>query len=145
MTTLKTIVATTVIAVGGTVAAFTGLHLGQPPADAAPQAQPVKAKTTCTVAMSAKDLAKLAALMNGRQTNAAEQAKVHDRSRTHQKPQVHKKQQTTHRVSTHSGTRSTTNGGATHAQHGTVRTDGHSSSGATHHGGGSGHGSGGHD
>ena len=74
MTTLKTIAATALIAVGGTVAAFTGLHLGQSPADAATQAQPTKAETTYSVTMTAKDIAKLAALMNGQQTKAAAQS-----------------------------------------------------------------------
>jgi hypothetical protein len=144
MTTLKTIAATALIAVGGTVAAFTGLHLGQSPADAATQAQPTKAQTTYSVTMTAQDIAKLAALMNGQQTKAAAQVKAHDRSRTHQKRQVHQKQQTTHRASTHSST----DGGTSYAHQSTSHYygDGHSScGGTTHHSGGSDHGSGGCD
>ena len=57
-----------VIAVGCTVAAFAGLHLGQAPADAATAAQPTKTAATYTVAMSAKDIARLAALMSSKQT-----------------------------------------------------------------------------
>jgi len=59
MTPLKTIVATAVIAVAGTVAAFGGLHLGQSSADAATATHPVKAKTTYTITLTAKQLAQL--------------------------------------------------------------------------------------
>jgi hypothetical protein len=45
MTPLKTIAATALVAVAGTVVAFGGLHLGQPSADAATAHQPVKATT----------------------------------------------------------------------------------------------------
>jgi hypothetical protein len=74
MTPLKTIVATAVIAVGGTVAAFSGLHIGQPNADAAGQA--VKAKTTYTVTLTAKQLAQL---MHGQSSGATHQVRHHQR------------------------------------------------------------------
>ena len=148
MTTLKTIAATALITVGGTVAAFTGLHLGQSPADAATRAQPTKAETTYSVTMSAKDLAKLAALVNGQQTRAAAKSRVHDKSQTHRERQVRQQQQTTHRDGDRSETRSNTRSGGSTPQHSTSHYygDGHSScGGATHHSGGSDHGSGGCD
>ena len=67
MTPLKTIIATAVIAVGGTVAAFSGLHIGQTNADAATANQAVKAKTTYSVTLTAKQLAKL---MHGQNSGA---------------------------------------------------------------------------
>ena len=75
MTPLKTIIATAVIAVGGTVAAFSGLHIGQSNADAAAANQAVKAKTTYSVTLTAKQLAKL---MHG-QNGAAQQVRHHQR------------------------------------------------------------------
>lgn len=77
MTPIKTIVATAVMVVGGTVAAFNGLHIGQSPAAAAnrqPVTQQTEAKATHRVLMSAKDVAKLAALMNGQQNKVTTQA-----------------------------------------------------------------------
>ena len=59
MTTLKTIAATAVIAIVGTTAAFGGLHLGQSSADAAAGSQPVKAKKTYTITLTARQLAQL--------------------------------------------------------------------------------------
>jgi len=76
MTPLKTIIATAVIAVGGTVAAFSGLHIGQTNADAAAANQAVKAKTTYTVTLSAKQLA---TLMHGQNSGATHQAKHQQR------------------------------------------------------------------
>jgi uncharacterized membrane protein YgcG len=75
MAPLKTIIATAVIAVGGTVAAFSGLHIGQTNADAA-SGQAVKAKTTYTVTLTAKQLAKL---MHGQGNGATHQAKHQQR------------------------------------------------------------------
>jgi hypothetical protein len=75
MTPLKTIIATAVIAVGGTVAAFSGLHIGQPNADAA-AGQAVKAKTTYSVTLTAKQLAKL---MHGQNGGATQQERHHQR------------------------------------------------------------------
>ena len=77
MTSLKTIAATAVIAVAGTVAAFSGLHLGQSPADAATAAQPAKAKASYTVTLTAKDLARLATMMNGQRTMATVRGTTH--------------------------------------------------------------------
>ena len=54
MTSFKTIAATAIIAVAGTVAAFGGLHLGQSGADAATTAQAAKARTTYAVSVTAK-------------------------------------------------------------------------------------------
>ena len=75
MTPLKTIIATAVIAVGGTVAAFSGLHIGQSNADAA-TGQAIKAKTTYSVTLTAKQLAKL---MHGQNSGATHQARHHQR------------------------------------------------------------------
>ena len=75
MTPLKTIIATAVIAVGGTVAAFAGLHIGQPSADAA-TAQAAKAMTTYTVSLTAKQLAKL---MHGQNNGAAHKVRQQQR------------------------------------------------------------------
>ena len=75
MTPLKTIIATAVIAVGGTVAAFSGLHIGQSNADAA-AGQAVKAKTTYTVTLTAKQLAQL---MYGQNSGVTHQVRHHQR------------------------------------------------------------------
>lgn len=96
MTTFKTIAATAVIAVAGTFAAFTGLHLGQSPADAA-GSQPVKAKTTYTVTMSAKQLAQL---MRG-QNSGGTQAK-HVRKAAHRRQTTHRSSYSTYRGSNRS-------------------------------------------
>jgi hypothetical protein len=76
MTTIKTIAVTAIIAVAGTVAAFSGLHLGQSPADASAANQPVKAKTTYSVTLSAKQLAQL---MHGQNGSATQRARHHVR------------------------------------------------------------------
>jgi len=59
MTSLKTIAATAIIAVAGTVAAFGGLHLGQSPADAATAVKTTTPKTTYNITLTPKALAKL--------------------------------------------------------------------------------------
>ena len=76
MTPLKTIIATAVIAVGGTVAAFSGLHIGQPNADATTANQAAKAKTTYSVTLTAKQLA---TLMHGQNSGAAHRVRHHQR------------------------------------------------------------------
>ena len=77
MRSLKTIAATAVIAVAGTAAAFSGLHLGQPSADAANAGnQPIRAKTTYSVTLTA---AQLAQLTNGRGKAATVPAAHHGR------------------------------------------------------------------
>ena len=133
MTSLKTIAATAVIAVAGTVAAFSGLHLGQSPADAATAAQPAKAKASYTVTLTAKDLARLATMMNGQQNKATV------RGTTHHKQQVHHQRQTTHHASYASAGRSYTRSGNTYSQRSGYRCYGYGHSGN----GGSGHGCGG--
>lgn len=75
MTPLKTIIATAVIAVGGTVAAFSGLHIGQPNADAA-AGQALKAKTTYSVTLTGKQLA---TLMHGQNSGATHRVRHHQR------------------------------------------------------------------
>ena len=75
MTPLKTIIATAVIAVGGTVAAFSGLHIGQTNADAA-TGQAIKAKTTYSVTLTAKQLAKL---MHSQQSGVMHEARHQQR------------------------------------------------------------------
>lgn len=68
MKSLKTIVATGIIAVAATALAFGGLHLGQSSAGATAAArQPTKAKATHTVTMTAKQFAQL---MRGQGNNA---------------------------------------------------------------------------
>ena len=131
MTSIKTIVATAVIGVGGTVAAFTGLHLGQSPADAA-SAQPAKAQATHTVTLTAKDLTKLAAMMSGQQT------RPEVRATTHHKQQARHERQATRRAATHtsyasSGSYSGGSGTTHHDSSGTHDCDGYSHSG-THDG-----------
>ena len=58
MTHIKTIAATAVIAVVGTVVAFGGLHLGQSPAKAA-TTHAAKHKTTYVIKLTPKQLAKM--------------------------------------------------------------------------------------
>jgi hypothetical protein len=70
MTRITRMVATTVITVGGTVAALAGLHLGQAPADAA-TARPAKAGAGWAVTLSAHDRARPAAKSNGRPAGVA--------------------------------------------------------------------------
>jgi hypothetical protein len=72
MTSLKTIAATAIIAVAGTVAAFGGLHMGQSSADATTAQPSARAQKTYTVTLSAQQLARL---MRG-QRNAGSQALV---------------------------------------------------------------------
>ncbi len=72
MKALKTIVATAVIVVAGTTAAFGGLHLGQPSANAASSTtgQPTKSQATYAVRLSEKQLERLADLLGGRHARA---------------------------------------------------------------------------
>ena len=72
MKALKTIVATAVIAVAGTTAAFGGLHLGQPSANAASStaSQPTKSQATYAVRLTEKQLEHLADLLGGRHAKA---------------------------------------------------------------------------
>jgi hypothetical protein len=138
MLMLKTIVATAVLAVGGTAAAFAGLHAGQAPAGAATATPAAQARTAQTVHLSAKDLAKLAALIGGKQAKTTArnadrtQEKAQHRSTGRKHTAAHTGQSTTHRTSS---------GGSSHtSDHQTDHQTGHVSG----HTGGEGH-SGSHD
>jgi hypothetical protein len=96
MTTFKTIVATAVIAAGGTVAAFTGLHPGQSPAEAATAAQPAKTRATYAVPVTVKDIAKPAVVVTG-QPARTHAARHHQRR---QERQVHHGRQAASKLST---------------------------------------------
>jgi hypothetical protein len=151
MNPVKTIVATAVVAVGGTAAAFTGVHAGQSPAAAAtaqPVAQPAQAAATYTVTMSAEDLAKLAALMNGQhaKTQAKTQAGTHTAAqhtqRTHQESGVHQQHQVVSTASASASNsapaRPATSRYSAGDGHGRCR-GGSYAGGASHHGGDRGH------
>ena len=148
MASLKTIVATAVIAVGGTAAAFTGLHLGQSPADAATAAQPAKAQAakaqaSYTVTLTAQDLAKLAAMMNGQQTKAPVRTATQHKTEAHHKQTAtrHATHQATHQVSYRAASPSSTTSSTTHhsASHsGSGCYDGGHDGGSGHHGEGGG-------
>jgi Flp pilus assembly protein CpaB len=97
MASLKTIAATAVIAVAGTVAAFTGPHLGQSPAAAATVGQQAKAKASYTLTLTSKDLARLSSMMRDQQTKTAVPAAAHH--------EAHQGQQAAHRA-THAATSS---------------------------------------
>ena len=93
MTSFKTIAATAIIAVAGTVAAFSGLHMGQSNA-AATTAPAAQAKTTYTISLTAKQLA---TLMHGQQQSAV-----------HRVGSTHHQRQATHRTTTRATYRSST-------------------------------------
>src|SRR5512139_2311206 len=97
MTSLKTIAATAVIAVVGTAAAFSGLHLGPSPADAATADQPtkVKTRTTYNITLTPKQLAKL---LRGQQDLGG--TKHQTRSADRQRQATHVRQ-TTHQANTY--------------------------------------------
>lgn len=97
MASLKTIAATAVIAVAGTVAAFSGLHVGQSPAAASTVAQQAKARASYTLTLTSKDLAKLSSMMRDQQTKTAVPAAAHHEAH---------RQQAAHRA-THAATHTT--------------------------------------
>ncbi len=100
MTIIKTVAVTAIVAVAGSLAAFSGLHLGQAPADAS-TAQPVKAKTTYTVTMTAKQFAQLMRSQNGVATQKAKQHARHT-----QRHAVHQSSARTYTTSSRSYSRS---------------------------------------
>ena len=125
MTALKTIVATAVIAVAGTTAAFGGLHLGQPSANAAsPTAsQPTQSQATYTVRLSEKQLEHLADLLGGRHATArhAPRSQHQDvRQATHDQAHASTAGATTrthHSETHHSGTMTATHDGSHSGTH----------------------------
>jgi hypothetical protein len=90
MSTLKTVVATAVVVLAASSVAFGGVHFGQQSAGAAtavatpqPTQAGATAQTTYMVKLTAQDLARLAAMMNGQ--HAAIQTRTHARhAATHQ-------------------------------------------------------------
>ena len=141
MLMLKTIVATAVLAVGGTTAAFSGLHAGQTPAGAAAATPAAQARNAQTVHLSARDLAKLAALIGGKQAKTTArkaghtQEKAQHRSAGQKRTAAHAGQSTTHRTSS-GGSSHTSDHQADHqTSHVSDHTSGDSHSGS-HDGGG---------
>ncbi len=106
MTSFKTIAATAIIAVAGTVAAFGGLHLGQSSADAATTAQAAKARTTYAVSVTAKQRARLT---HGQQRRAS--------SATHRIRSAQHTRQATHRRGARAGYRSYRHSGGSYSHH----------------------------
>ncbi len=71
MRSIKTIAATAAVSLAVAAVAVGGVHFGSPqagPATALATPAPPQAKTVFNVQLTAKDLAKLAAMMNGQQT-----------------------------------------------------------------------------
>ena len=121
MASLKTIAATAVIAVAGTVAAFSGLHLGQSPAAATAVAHQARAKASYTLTLTSKDLAKLASMMRDQQIGTAASAVAHH--------EAHRGQQSAHRaahVATYTASRTCPRGATARrcATHGRSRCSG---------------------
>lgn len=133
MTALKTIVATAVIVVAGTTAAFAGLHAGQPSANAAsPTAsQPTKSQATYAVRLTEKQLEHLADLLGGHhnaarhtqrsQHQVVRQTKTqHDDAATHDQAHASAAGSTTrthHSETDHSGTMTATHDGSHRGTH----------------------------